>query len=73
MHTVRPDIFHKEKARDHLIIQRQLGAALRECLNTIVAEPVPETLTRLIQALDVETRRPDAQSGALCRAPQKDR
>ncbi len=58
MHSVPSNLLSKEKRRDELVIQQQLGTALRACLDHTLVEPMPESLRRLLKKLEVEAPRP---------------
>lgn len=51
MHNNETDAL-REKTRDQLMIQRQLGTALRELLEDALAAPMPDRLRRLVGELD---------------------
>lgn len=53
MRDIETDIQREEKTRNQLIIQRQLGTALRTCLDETLEARLPERLWRLLLELDV--------------------
>lgn len=54
MHKLQAELLRKEKTREELAIQRQLGTELRSCFDDILAAPMPERLRRLLHELDAE-------------------